>query len=134
MRLSRILLAVSLSTGLVFAGTATTGTTTPSMEKAPPKAALVKITGKVEAVDAIGNILVVKSAKKVDSIAITAETKITNAGKDTTLSDIKVGENVRVLCKKDDGKLTATEVKVGVPAPMKKAAMTPPPATPGDKK
>jgi Cu/Ag efflux protein CusF len=131
MRLSRILLAVSLSTGLVFAGT-TTATTdkAPATEKAPAKAALVKITGKIEAVDAIGNILVVKGAKKVDSIAITSDTKITNAGKDVALADVKTGENVKVMAKKDDGKLTATDVKIGVAPSKKAAAATTPAATP----
>jgi Cu/Ag efflux protein CusF len=146
MRLSRILFAVSLSTGLVFAGTTattTTTTTTPSMEKASPKVALVKVNGKVETIDAISNILVVKNGKKLDSVSVNSETKITNLGKDVTLSDIKTGENVRVTCKKDEGKLIATDIKVGVAQVKKTTAtttttttttMTPPPAAPVEKK
>jgi hypothetical protein len=129
MRFSRILLAVSLSTGLVFAGTTATTTTTatPTAEKAPAKApvqALVKVAGTVDAVDAIGNTLIIKTAKKTDTVSVSTDTKITNAGKVVTLSDLKTGENVRALCKKDEGKLVATDVKVGVAAAKKPATTT----------
>lgn len=150
MRFSRILLAVSLSTGLVFAGTTATTTTTtttpstekvtPAAEKAPVKVAPLIIKGKVEAVDAIANILVVKTVKKTDSIIVNAETKISNLGKDVTLGDIKTGETVKVTYKKDDDRMIATDIKVGV-AQAKKVTTTTtttttttPPAAPVEKK
>lgn len=137
MRFSRILLAVSLSTGLVFAGAATAASTVaPAAEKSSSAKAegLVKFSGKVESVDAIGNILIVKTVKKTDTVSLTAETKITNMGKDVVLSDLKTGENVRVLCKKEETKLIATDIKVGVAQVKKAAAATTAPATPVEKK
>lgn len=133
MRFSKMLLAVSLFTGLVFAGATTTTTTTTTTEKATPKVVMFKIAGKVEAVDAIGNTLVIKTAKKSDTISITTSTKITNIGKPVTLSDIKTGESVRALCLKEEGKLVASSVKLGV-APAKKPAENATPATPAQTK
>ena len=120
MRLSKIVLALSLATGFAFAAT----TTAPATEKVakPVKVVTVTVKGTVEAVDAIANTLIVKAGKKIDTVAVTAETKVTNAGKDAVIGDLKSGDNVTVVAKKEEGKLVATTVKVGAAkkAPAKK--------------
>lgn len=76
--------------------------------------------GKVAAVDA--NAMTFTVGKT--TIGIASTTKITKDGKPAVFSDITVGEYVTGSYKKgDDGKVTASSVKIG--APKKKNAAAP---------
>ena len=81
--------------------------------------------GKVSAVDA--NAMTFTVGKM--TIGISSTTKITKDGKPAVFSDITVGENVTGSYKKgDDGKLTASSVKVTTPKKTDAAAAPPTPA------
>jgi hypothetical protein len=133
MKLSHALLALSVCSGLIFAEASTEAAKTEPAKTAVKPAAGAKVGGKVVSVDAIGNTIIVKTGKKEDTIGVTTDTKILSGGKAVALADIKADEKVRMTCKKEDGKLVATEIKVVPVAPAKKSEATPPAATPAAK-
>lgn len=76
------------------------------------KAKTATITGTVSAVTDSA-VTIVDSAKAEHTVAITSETKVTKAGKDATLADLKVNDSVTVEAKKGDGDTwTATKISV----------------------
>jgi hypothetical protein len=129
MKLSRVVLAAAMCSGLVFAQTTATSTTAKPAAAKPAAVKALKVSGTVESVDAIGNVLIVKPAKAkaaLDTFSVGTETKIeTGAKKAVALADLKTGENVSVHYKVEEGKKLATEVVVGAAAAPKKAATAP---------
>jgi uncharacterized protein DUF5666 len=70
------------------------------------------INGTVSAVTDTA-ITVVDSQKAEHSVTVTAETKVTKAGKDATLADVKANDVVAIEAKKgDDNTLTAVRISV----------------------
>jgi hypothetical protein len=131
MKFSRILLALCICTGLVFAQAATTE---PAVKAEPAAktvpAASLKVIGVIVSIDAIANSLVVKAAKKDETISVTNDTKITNAGKAITLADLKADEKVSVHYKTEDTKMVATSIKILPKAVAKKSEAATPAAAP----
>jgi len=79
---------------------------------APKKKGGLPFHGKVAAVDATAMTFTVGTM----TIGVGSATKITKEGKPAVFSDITVGENVTGSYKKDDeGKMTASSVKIGTP-------------------
>lgn len=92
-------------------------TNAPAAQTPAPKKHGLPFHGKVASVDATAMTFTVGTM----TIAINSATKITKEGKPAVFSDITVGENVAGSYKKDDeGKMTASSVKIG--ASKKKAA------------
>ncbi len=91
-------------------------TTPPTTSDAPAATAPVKkkkglsVSGKTTAIDTTAMTITVKD----QTFNITSTTKILKNEKATTLGEIKVGEMVRVIYKKDaSGTLNATTIHVG---------------------
>jgi Cu/Ag efflux protein CusF len=97
----------------------------PAPAKPAEKAKVEKFSGTVEKVDeAAKNVVVkgkVKKEEKTMTFAVDEKTKITKAGKEMPLADLKEGTNVSVEYKKDGDKMTATAIKAAAPkaAPKK---------------
>ena len=92
--------------------------TAPAPEK-PMK--MEKFSGMVEKVDEAAKMVDVKRGKKTMSFALDDQTKITKAGKEMALADVKKGMNVAVEYKKEGDKMIATAVKASAPKAVKKA-------------
>ena len=90
----------------------------PTQEKPSTKAPSTKpaeavtITGLLTAGDASG--LTVTDAQKADhKVAVTTDTKVTKAGKDATLADLKMNDKVTIVAaKSSDGSLIASSIDV----------------------
>jgi Domain of unknown function (DUF5666) len=90
----------------------------PTQEKPSTKAPSTKpaeavtITGLLTAGDASG--LTVTDAQKADhKVAVTTDTKVTKAGKDATLADLKMNDKVTIVAAKNsDGSLIASSIDV----------------------
>jgi len=99
--------------------------TTAAPAPAPAPAKLEKFSGVVEKVDEMAKAIVVKGKVKKEVKALTFgtddKTKITKAGKDMPLGDLKKDMSVAVEYKKDGEKMTAATIKVAAPkaAPKK---------------
>jgi hypothetical protein len=82
--------------------------------KAPAQkpADAVTITGQLTGGDGSG--LTVTDAQKTDhKVAVTPDTKVTKAGKDATLADLKMNDKVTVVAAKaGDGTLVASSIDV----------------------
>ena len=87
--------------------------TTPSKEtKKEQKTDTTTINGTVAAVTDSA-VTIVDSQKAEHTVAITAETKVTKAGKDATLADVKANDVVAVEARKgDDNTWTAVRISV----------------------
>ena len=95
-------------------------TNAPAAQAPAPKKHGLPFHGKVASVDATAMTFTVGTM----TIGINSTTKISKDGKPAVFADITVGENVTGSYKKDDeGKMTATSVKIG--APKKKDAAAP---------
>jgi len=89
-----------------------------NQDKSSPKAPSTKpaeavtITGLLTAGDASG--LTVTDAQKADhKVAVTTDTKVTKAGKDATLADLKMNDKVTIVAAKNsDGSLIASSIDV----------------------
>jgi hypothetical protein len=112
MNLSKIIIATMAVVSLLsfsFAQPAATETA-PAKAKAP--ATIVhSISGMVESIDAIGNTVVVKTAKAMDTIKVDSATAITENGKKISLADLKTGLNVSVSYKIAEGSKVAVSIK-----------------------
>lgn len=104
-----LMLGVALTFGLlVFAGSAAAQDTKNPPGKQPPMTPPVMmeqtttISGRVT-VATDGSITVVDDQKNEHSIGVTADTKVTKAGKAATLTDIKAGDSVIVVANKGEG-------------------------------
>ena len=86
----------------------------------PPRAAFSMVAGKIEKIDTSdpANLkLEVKNESdgKMHSISVSANTSITKV---TDPSELKTGDNVRIMSRNSDGKETATMVMFGKLRPM----------------
>ena len=81
-------------------------------QKKEQKTKTTTINGTVSAVtDA--SVTIVDSQKAEHTVAVTADTKVTKAGKDATLADVKANDVVAVEAKKgDDNTWTAVRISV----------------------
>ena len=88
--------------------------TTPAKEtkKKEQKADTTTINGTVSAVTDSA-ITIVDSEKAEHTVAITGDTKVTKAGKDATLADVKANDVVAIEAKKGEGD-TWTALKISV--------------------
>ncbi len=80
--------------------------------KEKQKADTTTINGTVSAVTDSA-VTIVDDQKAEHTVAVTGETKVTKAGKDATLADVKANDVVAVEVKKGDGD-TWTAVKIAV--------------------
>lgn len=116
-KLSRALGAAMLCFGLLLSGSITMAQQDPPKPAKDPAAKAEKaktstINGTVSAVTE-STLTIVDSKKGEHTLAITSETKVTKAGKDATLADVKANDVVTVEATKgaDD---TWTAVKISV--------------------
>lgn len=81
-------------------------------QKKEPKTKTTTISGTVSAVtDA--SVTIVDSEKAEHTLAITSDTKVTKAGKDATLADVKANDVVAIEATKGEGD-TWTALKISV--------------------
>lgn len=84
----------------------------PQEQKAPDQDSTVTISGKVTTVSGT-NVTIVDEQKAEHTVVLTPDTKVTKAGKDATVSDVKADDLVTILAKKGDGDaLTAVKIAV----------------------
>jgi Domain of unknown function (DUF5666) len=104
-------LGLLLSAGLV---TAKQDQAMPTKEtkKKEQKADTATINGTVSAITDAA-VTIVDNQKAEHTVAVTSETKVTKAGKDATLADVKANDVVAVEAKKGDGN-TWTALKISV--------------------
>jgi uncharacterized protein DUF5666 len=101
-------LGLLLSAGFVMAKQEQTMPAKDQMKK--EKTAMIN--GTVSAVTD-SSLTIVDSAKAEHTLAVTSETKVTKAGKDATLADVKANDVVTVEVKKGEGNaLTALKISV----------------------
>jgi hypothetical protein len=112
MKLSRIVCAVLVGTGLVFAQAAAPA--------AAPAAKAQSVNGKVVSVS--GDTLIVKVGKKDDTLFTSAATVVKKGTAAATLADLTAGANVKVTFKTEAGKKDVTEVVEKVAAAKKTTA------------
>ena len=132
MKLSHVLVAGLVACGLVFAQEATT-TTAPAAENAPmAKAKVAKKTmpkianGEIVSIDAIANIVIVKTRKAEDTLTVIDKTVIKDAkGKVVALADLKAETRVSATYKVEDGKMIAIAIKEKPAAAPVKAPKAP---------
>jgi UDP-glucose 6-dehydrogenase len=79
--------------------------------------------GKVVSVDAVANILIVKTKKGDDTLSTTDKTEFLPKG--TTIADFKADDRVAASFKMEDGKMVATKVILNPPHKEKKAPAAP---------
>ncbi len=111
-KLTRALGAAMLCLGLlVSAGTimAMQDQTMPAKEK---EKKTTTISGTVSAVTD-STVTILDSQKKEHTISVTSDTKVTKAGKDATIADLKVNDAVTIEAKKGHGD-TWTALKISV--------------------
>jgi hypothetical protein len=114
-KVSRVLGAAMLCLGLLSAGIvlaqdpATPGQDQPKKEH---KMKTAMLNGTVSAVNDSA-LTIVDSAKAEHTVAVTSETKVTKAGKDAALADVKANDVVTVEVQKaEDNTLTAVKISV----------------------
>lgn len=111
--------AAMLCLGLLFSASSIVAKQDPSMS--PAKDAKKKEQKKAETVTIIGTVsaisdsalTIVDNQKAEHTMAITSETKVTKAGKDATLADVKADDIVTVEAKKETGD-TWTALKISL--------------------
>ncbi|HZE71282.1 MAG TPA: DUF5666 domain-containing protein [Pyrinomonadaceae bacterium] len=116
-KLSRALGAAMLCLGLLLSASILMAKQDQSMPSKDPqkkdqKAKTVTISGTVSAVTESA-VTIIDSEKAEHTIAVTSETKVTKAGKDAALADVKANDVVTIEAKKGDGD-TWTAVKISV--------------------
>ena len=109
MKVFHVVAAALLATGLVFAQ-ATTAPAAPSKAKAAPAAAVKVINGTIVSVDAIGNTVIIKTAKVEDTLSVTDSTKIKVGGKEGKIGDLTTDMKVTAQYKKEEGKKVAVKI------------------------
>jgi hypothetical protein len=129
----------SCRSSLVFAQeAATTAPAAPAApaaeKKAPAKPAngVKKVAGSIVSVDAIANIVIIKTKKGEDTMTVNEKTAITVGGKTVALADLKADTKVTVAYKMEEGKKVATKIteKVAVKAKAKDTTAPAAPAAP----
>ena len=116
-KLLRALGAAMLCLGLLSSASMTMAKqdqTTPAKEtkKKEQKTETTTINGTVATVTD-STVTIVDTEKAEHTLAITSETKVTKAGKDGTLADVKANDVVAIEAKKGDGN-TWTALKISV--------------------
>lgn len=81
-------------------------------KKKEQKADTTTINGTVSAISDSA-VTIVDSQKAEHTVAVTSETKVTKAGKDATLADVKANDVVAIEAKKGEGN-TWTALKISV--------------------
>ena len=116
-KLVRALGAAMLCLGLLATASIIKATQDPAppaqeMKKKEQKTDTTTISGTVATVtDA--TVTIVDSQKAEHTVAVTSETKVTKAGKDATLADVKANDVVAIEAKKgDDNTWTALKIAV----------------------
>ncbi len=103
-------LGLLLSASIIMAGQ---DPTMAPKEKKEQKKDTMTISGTVSAVTDSA-LTIVDSQKAEHTLAISSETKVTKAGKDATLADLKANDTVTIEAKKGDGD-TWKALKISVP-------------------
>jgi hypothetical protein len=123
-RIFTILAAIVMAGTFAAAQTAPKATTTQKAKaqtEKPAKAAKpMSAHGSIVKSDASS--VTIKTAKGEESFAIDANTKITQAGKTITASDLTSGENASVSYTKTGDQMTATKIAVTPKKPAAKKA------------
>jgi hypothetical protein len=129
MKLYHALFAGLAACSFVMAQDAAT-TAPAATEKAAPvaKAKMMSVHGKVIAVDAMTNTIIVKTKKGEDTLSTTDKTSVMPKGK--TLGDIKADDHVAISYKVEDGKWVATMITLHASKKMAPAAAPMTPAAP----
>jgi hypothetical protein len=108
--------AAMLCLGLLFSASSIMAMQDPAMppakEKKEQKAEIVTISGTVSTITSSA-ITIVDSTKAEHTVAITGETKITKAGKDAAVGDVKANDMVTVEARKEAGN-TWTALKIAL--------------------
>jgi predicted secreted Zn-dependent protease len=126
MNLSKVIMAATAVASLLSFSFAQPAATESAPAKAKTPAITVhSISGIVESIDAIGNTVVVKTAKAMDTIKVDSATAITEKGKKISLADLKTGLNVSVSYKIAEGSKVAVSIKEKVKAAPAPAAAAP---------
>jgi Domain of unknown function (DUF5666) len=114
-KLSRALGAAMLCLGLLFSANAILAGQDQSMpaKDAQKKEKTVTISGTVSAVTDSA-LTIVDSQKAEHTLAVSGDTKVTKAGKDGTLADVKANDVVTIEAKKGADN-TWTAMKISVP-------------------
>ncbi len=94
---------------------------TPAPASAPEKPAkMEKSSGTIRMVDEAAKIVEVKKGKKTVTYAIDDQTKITRAGTEISLADLKKGMHVSIKYKKEGDNMIAATIKASSPKAAKK--------------
>lgn len=123
MRMLKAALAVMVCSGILFAqegGYREEKNETQAQEKAEQKAVVKKVSGKVVMVDALINMLILKTGKKEDTLTVEPGAMIMQGTKTVPLSDLAMGASVTVSWKMVDGKKTAIKIVEKAAAAVKK--------------
>jgi len=95
---------------------------TPAPAPAPEKPAKMKTSsGTIRMVDEAAKMIDVKKGKKTVSYAIDDQTKITRAGKEISLADLKKGMHVSIEYNKEGDNMIAATIKASSRKAAKKA-------------
>lgn len=113
-KIMRALGAAMLCVGLLSSASIAMTKQDPAPAKDPQKKAAktTTISGTVSAVTD-STVTIVDSQKAEHTIALTAETKVTKAGKDATLADVKANDVVAIEATKGEGD-TWTALRIAV--------------------
>jgi Cu/Ag efflux protein CusF len=117
MRLFKFVVAGVLLFGIAGAGsvTANKGTSKAMAEKAAPVTPqFAKVYGAVKSIDAQNLVVTLKDPAKdgsaTQSILVTEWTRVVRENEDLTLTDVKPGDSVEVVCEVKDGKNEAVMI------------------------
>jgi Cu/Ag efflux protein CusF len=98
---------------------------TPAPAPAPEKPAkMEKSSGTIRMVDEAAKMVDVKKGKKTMSFVIDDQTKITKAGKEISLANLKKGMRVSIEYEKEGDRMLASTIKASSPKAAKKAKPT----------
>jgi Cu/Ag efflux protein CusF len=128
--MKKLILLVSLITMVAFVSGAMAQpkpapAPTPAPAPAPEKPAKMKTSsGTIRMVDEAAKMVDVKKGKKTMSFVIDDQTKITKAGKEISLADLKKGMRVSIEYEKEGDRRIATTIKASSPKAAKKAKPT----------
>ena len=114
-KVSRVFGAAMLCLGLLSAGIVMAQDPATPAQDQPKKEHKMKtamLNGTVSAVTDTA-LTIVDSTKAEHTVAVTSETKVTKAGKDATLADVKANDVVTVEVQKGEGN-TLTALKISV--------------------
>lgn len=91
-----------IGTGVLCLGMLFSASIVMAMQDPPMKSDTTTISGTVKAVTDSA-VTIVDDQKAEHTVAVTSETKVTKAGKDAALTDVKANDVVTIEAKKGDG-------------------------------